>query len=379
MPMETSATYQKPEGSEGEGEGEEQPVIPMGLSPLKSSHSMDSYERISQYNNNGSPMKQNPHLPIPTPPNSPKGEKVGKDEIEEEAKTVSNEEKTTSASSSQLMSSSHLNSSQEPLVISQHEQNSSSVVLDENTTEEAVREILKKLSMSQSQSQQFERRPKPMVMMMDMSVQTDPVEFIIVTKSIGDQKLQSLADNHHNIEIQTDSLSPRSNVTNYTQNNPPTPPSQKSPLSLVPPPPSLESLNTPTRLSLSTTVLPPTSPNKFTPSIATKQQQQHPQPQPQQSPSSAATQPVSTLSSNIILTEEDMKNLKISFMNFAIGDIALFVPTDERKTVWMAFHSNRPYRYLAQVKIFLIMLFLLSNIPLILVLVLFLRNHWKIS
>lgn len=46
----------------------------------------------------------------------------------------------------------------------------------------------------------------------------------------------------------------------------------------------------------------------------------------------------------------DPANMKISFMEFNVGDIALFVPIDERKEKWMAFHSNRPHRYLAQVK-----------------------------
>lgn len=45
----------------------------------------------------------------------------------------------------------------------------------------------------------------------------------------------------------------------------------------------------------------------------------------------------------------DPANMKISFMEFAVGDIALFVPVDEKKERWMAFHSNRPHRYLAQV------------------------------
>mmetsp|Transcript_15829 Transcript_15829/g.17143 ORF Transcript_15829/g.17143 Transcript_15829/m.17143 type:complete len:351 (+) Transcript_15829:126-1178(+) len=44
----------------------------------------------------------------------------------------------------------------------------------------------------------------------------------------------------------------------------------------------------------------------------------------------------------------DPANMKISFMEFAVGDIALFVPVDEKKERWMAFHSNRPHRYLAQ-------------------------------
>jgi hypothetical protein len=49
--------------------------------------------------------------------------------------------------------------------------------------------------------------------------------------------------------------------------------------------------------------------------------------------------------SDISLTED----MKISFMNFSIGDIALFVPIDDKRQHWMAFHSNRPYRFLAQV------------------------------
>lgn len=47
----------------------------------------------------------------------------------------------------------------------------------------------------------------------------------------------------------------------------------------------------------------------------------------------------------------DPANMKISFMEFAVGDVALFVPVDEKKERWMAFHSNRPHRYLAQVMI----------------------------
>jgi hypothetical protein len=43
------------------------------------------------------------------------------------------------------------------------------------------------------------------------------------------------------------------------------------------------------------------------------------------------------------------EEMKISFMSFSVGDIALFVPIDEKRTTWMAFHSNRPYRFLAQV------------------------------
>lgn len=44
----------------------------------------------------------------------------------------------------------------------------------------------------------------------------------------------------------------------------------------------------------------------------------------------------------------DPMNMKISFLEFAVGDIALFVPVDEKKENWMAFHSNRPHRYLAK-------------------------------
>jgi hypothetical protein len=43
------------------------------------------------------------------------------------------------------------------------------------------------------------------------------------------------------------------------------------------------------------------------------------------------------------------EEMKISFMNFSIGDVALFVPIDDKRQHWMAFHSNRPYRFLAQV------------------------------
>ena len=37
-------------------------------------------------------------------------------------------------------------------------------------------------------------------------------------------------------------------------------------------------------------------------------------------------------------------------MNFKAGSIALFVPVDASRKVWMAFHSNKPNRFLAQVK-----------------------------
>lgn len=48
--------------------------------------------------------------------------------------------------------------------------------------------------------------------------------------------------------------------------------------------------------------------------------------------------------------EADEEDLKISFMNFKAGSIALFVPVDASRKVWMAFHSNKPNRFLAQVK-----------------------------
>ena len=48
-------------------------------------------------------------------------------------------------------------------------------------------------------------------------------------------------------------------------------------------------------------------------------------------------------------TEVDEDELKISFMNFKAGSIALFVPVDASRKVWMAFHSNKPNRFLAQV------------------------------
>ena len=47
--------------------------------------------------------------------------------------------------------------------------------------------------------------------------------------------------------------------------------------------------------------------------------------------------------------EEDEDELKISFMNFKAGSIALFVPVDASKKTWMAFHSNKPNRFLSQV------------------------------
>jgi len=44
-------------------------------------------------------------------------------------------------------------------------------------------------------------------------------------------------------------------------------------------------------------------------------------------------------------TEEEPK---ISFMNFEVGSIALFVPVGSDRTIWMAFHSGKPNRFLAQ-------------------------------
>lgn len=45
-----------------------------------------------------------------------------------------------------------------------------------------------------------------------------------------------------------------------------------------------------------------------------------------------------------------LRNPVITFMEFAVGDIALFMPlhTDNRK-VWIAFNSNSPYHFLADV------------------------------
>ena len=56
------------------------------------------------------------------------------------------------------------------------------------------------------------------------------------------------------------------------------------------------------------------------------------------------------------MTEDDIdeSDLKISFMNFKAGSIALFVPVDASKKVWMAFHSNKPNRFLSQVNMKLI-------------------------
>ena len=70
------------------------------------------------------------------------------------------------------------------------------------------------------------------------------------------------------------------------------------------------------------------------------------------------------------------EDFKISFMNFSIGDIALFVPIDEKKSIWMAFHSSRPYRFLAQVS-FINLHSILSNSNYILCY--FCRNRWNIS
>ena len=40
----------------------------------------------------------------------------------------------------------------------------------------------------------------------------------------------------------------------------------------------------------------------------------------------------------------------ISFLDFKIGDVALFVPIDPKtKLIWMAFHHCKPNRYLAEV------------------------------
>ena len=47
---------------------------------------------------------------------------------------------------------------------------------------------------------------------------------------------------------------------------------------------------------------------------------------------------------------QQLRQPRISFTAFRAGDIALFMPvaTDNRK-IWMAFHANTPYRYLAEV------------------------------
>lgn len=37
---------------------------------------------------------------------------------------------------------------------------------------------------------------------------------------------------------------------------------------------------------------------------------------------------------------------KISFMNFNVGSIALFIPTDNAKKIWMAFHCGKPNHFL---------------------------------
>lgn len=47
--------------------------------------------------------------------------------------------------------------------------------------------------------------------------------------------------------------------------------------------------------------------------------------------------------------DAEEEELKISFMNFKAGSVALFVPVDASRKVWMAFHSNKPNRFLAQV------------------------------
>ena len=47
-------------------------------------------------------------------------------------------------------------------------------------------------------------------------------------------------------------------------------------------------------------------------------------------------------------TEEE-EEMKISFLSFKVGSIALFVPVDSSKSTWMAFHANKPNRFLAQV------------------------------
>lgn len=46
--------------------------------------------------------------------------------------------------------------------------------------------------------------------------------------------------------------------------------------------------------------------------------------------------------------EQLLGDLKISFLNFRINDIALFLAIDDNKQQWMAFHSSRPYYFLAK-------------------------------
>lgn len=44
--------------------------------------------------------------------------------------------------------------------------------------------------------------------------------------------------------------------------------------------------------------------------------------------------------------EESTEEPKISFMNFKVGCIALFVPMDAGKKTWMAFHHEKPNHFL---------------------------------
>lgn len=50
--------------------------------------------------------------------------------------------------------------------------------------------------------------------------------------------------------------------------------------------------------------------------------------------------------------------LKISFMDFQVNDIALFLPVNEKRDIWMAFHAYKPHRYLAPVSTYLLLLFM---------------------
>jgi hypothetical protein len=58
-----------------------------------------------------------------------------------------------------------------------------------------------------------------------------------------------------------------------------------------------------------------------------------------------------TIVTQVDVAIEEEQEPKISFMNFQPGSIALFVPVDASKKVWMAFHSGRPNHFLAEVRL----------------------------
>ena len=40
---------------------------------------------------------------------------------------------------------------------------------------------------------------------------------------------------------------------------------------------------------------------------------------------------------------------KISFKDFRVGDVMLFIPTSEARKKWIAFHTGAPHRFLSDV------------------------------